>query len=51
MNGTLTTLGLLPNCPPMPTAADAPCILSKSKDKAGNVVITVLLRAGDPKVH
>ncbi len=45
------TLGLLPDCPPMPTAADAPCILSKSKDKAGNVVIKVLLPAGDPQVH
>jgi hypothetical protein len=50
-NGTLTTLGLLPDCPPMPTAADAPCVLSKTKDKAGSVVIKVLLPAGDPKVH
>jgi hypothetical protein len=47
--GTFT--GLLPACPPMPTAADAPCILSKTKDKAGNVVITLLLPAGDPKDH
>jgi hypothetical protein len=47
--GTFT--GLLPDCPPMPTAADAPCILSKSKNKAGNVIIAVLLPAGDPKVH
>jgi hypothetical protein len=50
-NGAVTTKGLLPDCPPMPTAADAPCILSKTKDRAGRVVIRVLLPAGDPKVH
>jgi hypothetical protein len=50
-NGTRTTLGLLPDCPSMPMPADAPCILSKTKDKAGNVIIMVLLPAGDPKVH
>ncbi len=46
-----TFMGLLPDCPPMPTAADAPCILSKTKDRAGNIVITLLLPAGDPKDH
>lgn len=50
-NGNRTTLGLLPDCPPMPTAADAPCILSKTKTKAGTVVIRVLLPAGDPRGH
>jgi hypothetical protein len=50
-DGVMTTLGLLPDCPPMPTPADAPCILSKMKDRAGSVSIAVLLPAGDPKVH
>jgi hypothetical protein len=50
-NGNKTTLGLLPDCPPMPTAADAPCILSKTKTRAGAVVISVLLPAGDPRGH
>jgi hypothetical protein len=50
-DGVMTTLGLLPDCPPMPTPADAPCILSKRKDRAGSVSIAVLLPAGDPKVH
>jgi hypothetical protein len=50
-NGNMTSLGLLPDCPPMPTPSDAPCILSKTKDKAGNMVIMILLPAGDPKVH
>ena len=45
--GTFT--GLLPDCPPHPSASDAPCVLSKTKDKAGNVVIELLLPAGDPK--
>ncbi len=45
--GTFT--GLLPDCPPHPTAADAPCILKKSKNGAGDVVIVLLLPAGDPK--
>jgi hypothetical protein len=50
-DGNMVMRGLLPDCPPMPTPADAPCILSKTKTGAGNVVIRVLLPAKDPKVH
>jgi len=40
-------LGLLPPCPPqMP---EPPCIRSKNKDRAGNVVIVLLLDENDPK--
>lgn len=42
-------VGVLPGCPSNPTAGDAPCTLSKSKTKAGDVVMVILLDAKDPK--
>lgn len=46
--GNTTTKGLLPDCEAgSPTP---PCVLSKTKDQAGDVVIEVLLPAGDPSM-
>lgn len=44
--GSTTTLGLLPDC--KPSSPTAPCVVSKTKDKAGNVILEVLLPEGDP---
>ena len=46
-DGTMATLGLLPDCASQDPAA--PCVRSKVKDRAGNVVITLVVPAGDPR--
>ena len=48
-SGNVVNTGLLPDCAtqdPVP-----PCVLSKSKSNSGDVLITLLLPPGDPRVH
>jgi hypothetical protein len=42
--------GLLPDCSPPADTADAPCVSSKMKSK-GQVIITLFLPAGDPRIN
>ncbi|HEX2026755.1 MAG TPA: hypothetical protein VHF25_02015 [Nitriliruptorales bacterium] len=45
-NGNLVTTGLLPDCDKQP---QPPCVQSKNKTNAGDVLITLLLPAADPR--
>jgi hypothetical protein len=46
-NGATVTLGLLPDCPAV--SGQAPCVMSMTKTKAGDVIETLKLPAGDPR--
>jgi hypothetical protein len=46
-NGATVTLGLLPDCPAV--SGQAPCVVSMTKTKAGDVIETLKLPAGDPR--
>jgi len=47
--GNTTTLGLLPDCTSQ--SPTPPCVASKTKDKAGDVIETLTLPGGDPRFH